>query len=390
MRGFFLVLAVAFLAACGTTTSNAPSPNRLVFALNDSIQANFPIAISDSRWVVNNGGEAIQLDQTASDTYHVPVFNGTLTLASASAGFWTDSLRPETESGAYRVPFTLTDAASTTGSQAIAGCWDVWFEANNAEQAGTADAQLDLRSSNGQVEGTMRTPTGDYRYLAGHFDGEKLVLQTFDGAHLFYFSATFTNNQWTDGHFYSGNHYHTAWSAAPAEPWKSSVTLAQLNPPADSLFVRLIDAEGNSYNRTLVPAEGRVTVLDVLGTWCPNCMDEVRLLTALPMEHADQLSVAFERPDSAAEAYERLDAFRSEMGMDWDVVLGGKASKQVAADAFPFLDKIISFPTTLFIQHDGTVHIHSGFNGPATGAAYQEEIAAFQRYSEPVISLGSR
>ena len=387
MRGFFLVLTVAFLVACGT---REPSPNRLVFALNDSVQANFPIAISDSGWVVNNGGEAIQLDQTASDTYHVPVFNGTLTLASASAGFWTDSLRPETESGAYHVPFTLTNAASTNSSQAIAGCWDVWFGANNAEQAGTADAQLDLRSDNGQVEGTMRTPTGDYRYLAGHFDGEKLVLQTFDGAHLFYFGATFTNNQWTDGHFYSGNHYHTTWSAALAEPWESGVALAQLNPPADSLFVRLINAEGNSYNRTLVPTEGRVTVLDILGTWCPNCMDEVRLLTALPMEHADQLSVAFERPDSAAEAYERLDAFRSEMGMDWDVVLGGKASKQVAADAFPFLDQIISFPTTLFIQHDGTVHVHSGFNGPATGAAYQEEIAAFQRYSEPVISLGSR
>ena len=387
MRGFFLFLTVAFLAACGT---HEPSPNRLVFALNDSVQADFPVAINDSGWVVNNGEEAIQLDQTASDTYHVPVFNGTLTLASASAGFWTDSLRPETESGAYRVPFTLTDAASTNGSQAIVGCWDVWFGANNAEQAGTADAQLDLRSSNGQVEGTMRTPTGDYRYLAGHFDGEKLVLQTFDGAHLFYFSAALTDDQWTDGHFYSGNHYHTTWSAAPAEPWESRVTLAQLNPPADSLFVRLIDAEGNSYNRALVPTEGRVTVLDVLGTWCPNCMDEVRLLTALPMEHADQLSVAFERPDSTTKAYERLDAFRSEMGMDWDVVLGGKASKQVAADAFPFLDQIISFPTTLFIQHDGTVHVHSGFNGPATGAAYQEEIAAFQRYSEPVISLESR
>lgn len=390
MRGVFLFLPVVFLAACGTPPAPAPSPNRLVFALNDSVQASFPLTINDSAWVMSNGGEEIQLNQIASDTYHVPVFNGTLTLESGEAGYWTDSLRPETENGAYRVPFTLTDAASTSGSQTIAGCWDVWFGTNSAEQAGTADAQLDLRSNNGQVEGTMRTPTGDYRYLAGQFDGNQLTLQTFDGAHLFYFSATFTNDHWTGGHFYSGNHYHTTWSAAPAEPWESSVTLAQLNPPADSLFVRLIDAEGNSYNRTLVPTEGRVTVLDVLGTWCPNCMDEVRLLTALPMEHADQLSVAFERPDSAAEAYERLDAFRSEMGMDWDVVLGGKASKQVAADAFPFLDQIISFPTTLFIQHDGTVHVHSGFNGPATGEAYQEEIAAFLRYSEPVISLGSR
>ena len=119
-------------------------------------------------------------------------------------------------------------------------------------------------------------------------------------------------------------------------------------------------------------------------------MDEVRLLSALPMEHADQLSVAFERPDSAVEAYDRLNDFRAEMGVDWDVVLGGKASKQVAADAFPFLDRIISFPTTLFIQHDGTVHVHSGFNGPATGAAYEEEVAAFKRYASLVISLESR
>ena len=163
-----------------------------------------------------------------------------------------------------------------------------------------------------------------------------------------------------------------------------------MNPPADSLFVRLIDEDGNPYERTLLPKEGRVTVLDVLGTWCPNCMDEVRLLAALPMEHADQLSMAFERPDSAAEAYERLNHFRTEMGVDWDVVLGGKASKQVAANAFPFLDRIISFPTTLFIQHDGTVHVHSGFNGPATGAAYEEEVAAFKRYAAPVISLENR
>jgi len=390
MREFFLILALALLAACGTPPAHVPTHERLVFVLNDSVQACFPFAAYDSLWVVSNGGEAIQLNQTAEDTYHVPVFNGTLTLASTTSGYWTDSLRPETETGAYRVPFTLTEATATTVSQPIAGCWDVWFGDGSKEQAGTADAQLDLRSNKNQVEGTMRTPTGDYRYLAGQFDGSELTLQTFDGAHLFYFGATLTDDQWTDGHFYSGNHYHTTWSAAPAQPWASSVELAQLNPPSDSLIVRLIEPDGTPSERNLLPEKGRVTVLDVLGTWCPNCMDEVRLLSSLSMDHADQLSVAFERPDSAIEAYERLDAFRSEMEMDWDVVLGGKANKQVAADAFPFLDRIVSFPTTLFIQDDGTVHVHSGFNGPATGAAYEEEVAAFKRYSAPAISLENR
>lgn len=390
MRGFFLVLAVALLATCGTPPAQAPSHERLVFVLNDSVQACFPLVVGDSAWIVSNGGEVIQLNQTTKDTYHVPVFNGTLTLVSASTGYWTDSLRPKTETGAYRVPFRLTEAAAITDSQPVAGCWDVWFGESSTEQEGTADAQLDLRSNKGQIEGTMRTPTGDYRYLTGQFDGDELTLQTFDGAHLFYFGATFTDNRWTSGHFYSGNHYHTTWTAAPAKPWDLGVMLTQLNPPVDSLFVRLVDADGTPYVRNLLPAKGRVTVLDVLGTWCPNCMDEVRLLSALPMDHADQFSVAFERPDSAAEAYKRLDAFRSEMGVDWDVILGGKANKQVAADAFPFLDRIVSFPTTLFIQDDGTVHVHSGFNGPATGEAYEEEVAAFMRYSAPAISLENR
>ena len=390
MRRTLLVLAAASLAACGTPPTQAPTYDRVVFALNDSIEAGFPVSISDSVWVIDNGGEAIQLNRIGHNAFRVPVFNGSLTLNTENAGQWTDSLRPATENGAYQVPFTLRETASPPASKPIAGCWDVWFGEGSAQQEGVASAQLDLRFSDGRTEGTMRTPTGDYRYLSGQFDSNELNLQTFDGAHLFYFSATRSNNAWSNGHFYSGNHYHTTWSAAPAEPWNSSVALDQLSPPADSLFVRLIDEDGNPYERTLLPKEGRVTVLDVLGTWCPNCIDEARLLSALPMEYANQLSVAFERPDSAAEAYDRLNDFRAEMGVDWDVVLGGKASKQVAADAFPFLDRIISFPTTLFIQHDGTVHVHSGFNGPATGAAYEEEVAAFKRYAAPVISLESR
>ena len=389
MRITFVVLAVASLAACAAPTQ-APTFDRLVFALNDSVQAGFQVLIGDSVWVIDNGGEVIQLDRIGHNALRVPVFNGSLTLNTENTGQWTDSLRPATENSAYQVPFFLTESASATASQPIDGCWGVWFGEGSAQQEGVANAQLDLRFAGGRLEGTMRTPAGDYRYLSGRFDGNELTLQTFDGAHLFCFRATRTDDAWADGHFYSGNHYHTTWSAAPAEPWNSSVALDPLNPPMDSLFVRLIDEGGNPYERSLLPKEGRVTVLDILGTWCPNCMDEVRLLAALPMQQVDQLSVAFERPDSAAEAYGRLNDFKSEMGVGWDVMLGGKASKQVAADAFPFLDRIISFPTTLFIQHDGTVHVHSGFNGPATGAAYEAEVATFKRYAAPVISLESR
>ena len=390
MNKSFLVLAIGLFVACGEPPVPIASFDRLVFTLNDSIRASFPLSVSDTTWIVYNGVEAIQLDKITSSTYKTPVFNGTLTLGGARSGYWTDSLRPKTESGSYRVTFELNTASPPPPNVSIAGHWDVWFGDQSSAQDGAASAQLDLRANGATVEGTMRTTTGDYRYLSGSFDGTSLALQTFDGAHLFYLDATYADGQWAGGNFYSGNHYWTSWSGAPATPWGSSIRLERVTPPMDSLIVRFIDPEGRPSQRSLIPEPNHITVVDVLGTWCPNCMDEVRLLTSLDMENVSQLSVAFERPDSVALAYARLKTFQAEMGVGWDVVLGGKANKNVAADAFPFLDRVISFPTTLFIQHDGTVHVHSGFNGPATGAPYKEELAAFQRHTTLSTSLESR
>ena len=180
----------------------------MVFALNDSIEARFSVSISDSVWVIDNGGETIQVDRIGHNTFRVPVFNGSLTLNTENTGQWTDSLRLASENGVYQVPFTLRETTLPAASKPIAGCWDVWFGEDSAQQEGLARAQLDLRFADGRAEGTVRTPTGDYRYLSGEFDGNELNLQTFDGAHLFYFSATRSNNAWSNGHFYGGNHYH--------------------------------------------------------------------------------------------------------------------------------------------------------------------------------------
>jgi thiol-disulfide isomerase/thioredoxin len=130
-------------------------------------------------------------------------------------------------------------------------------------------------------------------------------------------------------------------------------------------------------------------VLDILGTWCPNCMDEVRLLAGLTAPNARFVSIAFERDTVTSEAYKRLDDFASEMQMEWGVYFGGRASKRVAADAFPFLDRVVSFPTTLFIQGN-QVTVHTGFNGPATGLRYKSELTRFADQLNGFSSLENR
>lgn len=387
MRIGLLAAALLGLMACNQDPPSTAVQRVLSFQLQDSVTADIDVVVTDDHWTVYNGEEAIELRASGTQTYHVPVFNGTIHLDSPIEGYWIDSLRPGSDAGPYRVDFQLINSESKEG-RPVSGTWDVWFGESDTESP--ARAQLDLVADTNRIAGTVRTPTGDYRFLSGRFDGTRLVLQTFDGAHLFRFDAELDGSNWSNGRFYSGNHYQTNWSAKPAEPWEATVELAQIRPPLDSLFVRYLDETGTPQTQGLLPAEGQVKIVDILGTWCPNCMDEVRLLTQFNVPSAELLSVAFERPESPEEAYQRIQSFKREMGVDWDVLWGGKANKQIAADAFPFLDEVISFPTTLFIQSDGTVHVHSGFNGPATGQRYLEEQAVFKLHSTPATSLENR
>ena len=115
-----------------------------------------------------------------------------------------------------------------------------------------------------------------------------------------------------------------------------------------------------------------------LGTWCPNCYDEVRLIKSLKERHEDVLflSVAFERGDSVS-ALKRIERFKKEIGISWDVLYGGVASKKQAETVLPFLGGVKSFPTTAFISLDDEVVVHTGFKGPAT-PFYKEEVVFYE------------
>ena len=387
MRPLHFCWVLGFLSLC--LACNQPVENQFVeFVLNDSTRAVFPIQRELDSWQIQNGAEVLVLERVNDTVYRVPVFGGSLATGEAqlNQGVWTDSLRPKKNGYPYQVPFEITTRTTRSESAAIEGTWDVWF--GEGDENDVATSQLDLTSTEAGVQGTIRTPTGDYRYLSGTFLGGVLTMQTFDGAHLYCITGVWEDGNWTLGSFYSGNHYRVSWQGKKADPWSKKDSIRMLSVPLDSLFVRVVDPGGAPVEIPLVPDGEMPLVVDILGSWCPNCMDEVRLLKEIVQPNGNQmLSVAFERPDSPLNAYERIQSFQSEMQMDWVIYLGGKANKQVAADAFPFLDQVISFPTTLFVHRDGTVYVHSGFNGPATGALYEQEVAVFKRYLAPLTSL---
>ena len=322
-------------------------------------------------WFIRNGEERIVLRHLGDELYVVPVFSGSWKgqwEGEEWRGHWTDSLRP----GDYRVPLTLTPLRkpqSTSGPK-IASRWD------------TSEGTLLLQTRQDSVWATISTPTGDYRYLAGKRFDNMLTFNTFDGAHLFRFNATLQGDSLVQGSFLSGAHYKTSFNGvlAPAreEGWKSGLQVFN----GTEMILKGVGATGDTvtWDKSALETAGKSgLVVDVMGTWCPNCMDEARLLAELAPSHPDVqfVSLAFER-NTDASILPRLAQFQEELQLSWDVLLGGKASKRIAAECLGVVDTVHSFPTTVFWEPGSDPVIHTGFNGPATGEGYVVERTFFE------------
>ncbi|MEM6261611.1 MAG: TlpA disulfide reductase family protein [Bacteroidota bacterium] len=327
----------------------------------------------------------------------LPVFDTEIKARVASSdslqGFWQDYSRK----GTYRIPFTAsfspTEATCMPEQPAgpmedFGGKWAVRFgpDTENPERAiGIFEQQ------GNQLTGTFRTETGDYRYLSGWVDNDQLYLSTFDGSHAFVFTGTWEESR-IRGTFYSGNHYTETWIAKRDEnaSLRSAESLTYLKPGYDRLAFAFPNLEGDTVSLTDEQFKGKVVVVQLMGSWCPNCMDETKLFTQWHNEYHDQglemVALAFERSDSFEQAAKRVGRLKDHFGSQYEFLIAGQASKKEAAAKLPMLNHVMSFPTSIFIDRNGRIRkIHTGFNGPGTGKAYQTFVEEYQILLEEML-----
>ncbi|MFN3916520.1 MAG: peroxiredoxin family protein [Flavobacteriales bacterium] len=240
-----------------------------------------------------------------------------------------------------------------------------------------------------KISGTFLTKTGDYRYLEGGVSGNKIFLSTFDGSHAFMFDAEMINDT-LRGNFYSGNHYHIKWNAFKNDLFQleNPYKLTFLKPEYRNIYFALPRVGGA--DSLVFPSkeyENKVVIIQLLGSWCPNCLDETRFYTELHETYHKSglriLGVGFELPDSLEKKKERINDLISFTGAKYDFVVGGGASKASAGAAFPQLNHVMSFPTSMFIDKKGNVRkIHTGFTGPGTGKHYTDYTKETIRFIE--------
>lgn len=284
------------------------------------------------------------------------------------------------------------DAAADLDPAAWLGRWRVQFAGAEDPAVGILFARAD-----GAAQGTILTTLGDYRFLAGEVTRTALRLSTFDGAHAFLFHAALREDGSLGGDFWSGATHHETWTAVrdPAaalpDPF-AEVAPAAAAPPLSAL--RYPDHEGVERALDDPAFAGKARVLELMGSWCPNCNDEARLLAELHARYAERglsiVSLAFELTGDAERDLVQLRRFRERHGVRWPTLLAGSADKQAAARAFPLLTRIKAFPTVLFLDAAGRVRaVHSGFAGPATGVEHERQRLAYERIIEELLAEGS-
>lgn len=249
-----------------------------------------------------------------------------------------------------------------------------------------AIAQLNQKGD--QLTGTILTPSGDYRYLDGTVRGDSLFLSTFDGSHAYVFSAGIKDdNTITGGKFFSGATHLETFTAVRNEnaslPMKEIEVTIQ--PNAAPLDFRFPDLNGKLVGIQDGRFKNKVVVIQIMGSWCPNCMDETAFLSRYYKENKrkglEMVALAYEYSTDLTRSVASLKKFQQRFDVQYPMLITGVTSSDPlrTEKTLPQITAIKVFPSTIFVGKDGSIKkVHSGFFGPATGEAYTTYVREFE------------
>ncbi len=273
----------------------------------------------------------------------------------------------------------------------VTGHWAAEFR----DQNGTEVARGELVQTGTGVTGTFLTPTGDYRFLDGSFEHGRLRLSTFDGAHAFLFHATAREDGTLAGDFWSRDTYHATWTARRASGGETILpddwTAVGLSNDRGAFSFTFPDLDGNPVSLDDPRFAGKAVLVNIFGSWCPNCNDEAPLLARWHRRGASRgleiVGLAYEFTGDPDRDRQLVRRFAERHGIEYPLLLAGVSDKAAAGETLPDLTAILAYPTTVFVGRDGKVRkIHSGFAGPGTGQHHEELVAELEAAIEELLA----
>ncbi|MFT3824566.1 MAG: TlpA disulfide reductase family protein [Chitinophagaceae bacterium] len=396
MKRTVLALAV-LISLCTSLTAQTTIPKgwwraSLLRADGNTIDFNFEVTYKGNKpeWFIRNATERIPLTDIRweKDTIlsAMPVFESSFRLHyekdGTLRGFWTrgtsanDITLPVVAVPNQPARFPRHNKPAT---RQIAGRWATTF----SDDRGNDDIAIaEFKQKGNQLTGTFLTPTGDYRFLEGVLSGDSLFLSAFDGIHAFTFSARVeSNKKITGGKVFSGPVSVQNWTAGfdPKASYSDTISAVYLRPGQEKLHFRFPDLDSNMVGISDPRFRNKVVIIQLMGSWCPNCMDETAFLSDFYNRNKQRgieiIALAYEYSTDFDRSQKSLRKFQQHYKVQYPMLITGVkvADPARTEKTLPEITNIKTYPTTIIIGKDGKVKkIDNGFQGPGTGVHYEE------------------
>jgi thiol-disulfide isomerase/thioredoxin len=343
-----------------------------------------------------NGAEKFVIDSVSvhGDSIEIPVliFDAYITASFQKRKMSGEWVKPYATD--YRLPFKaeygkkhrfISDGKAKID---VTGKWEVQI----TDSRGTSPAIGVFEQTGSRVTGSFLTNHGDYRYLEGAVDGDSLFLSLFDGTNAYLFKAKAEGSDLLSGEFFSGITGYRTWTgrrneqARLADPDK----LTAMKEGFATIDFTFPDLNGNMVSSDDERFKEKVVLVQILGSWCINCMDETKFLAQWYKENQDKpveiVGLAFERKDDVGYARQQLSRYIKRFDVRYPILFAGANNRDNLDKAFPTIDRVSAFPTTIFLDKNKNVRkIHTGFTGPGTGKYYEEFVKEFNAFMDELI-----
>jgi thiol-disulfide isomerase/thioredoxin len=275
------------------------------------------------------------------------------------------------------------------GAPEIGGEWEIETISAKGEKAW----RLIVEQKGGWAAASVLRIDGDTGLLSGNFDGEKFVLGHFSGARPGLLEIR-RGGEGMLGLRLNGKDYVARRPEAARAAGLSGPTDAHqftgVKNANEPLRFSARDLNGKLVTESDERFRGKVVLVNITGSWCPNCHDEAPFLADLYRKYRGRgleiVALDFEEAEQLEDPA-RLRAFVKKHGIEYTVLLAGETGE--AKEKLKQAENWNSWPTTFFVGRDGLVKgAHAGFPGVASGKLHEEAKREFVRKVEEL--LGQR
>lgn len=263
----------------------------------------------------------------------------------------------------------------------IAGEWRIPLEQRSSN--GESAWRFVVRQSGARISAAIMRVDGDTGTLSGSYKDGRFFLSHFSGARPTVLVVTPA----TDGSLRLLQEARTHLIAVrvtdaraktvpePADPARHT----RIADPSAKFRFSFPDLAGKIVSDSDPRFQGKVVIVSVTGTWCPNCHDEAPFLSRLYKTYRQKgleiVALSFEEPAQLKDL-SRVRGFIKQYDITYPFLLAGEPEQ--AQEKLPQAVNLNTFPATFVLGKDGRVRAtHAGYASKATGEFYEKEQKQF-------------